>query len=481
MRTKLLLAAVMFLCFTVAAFAQATYTVGSTPVTTVVESGYTERTGDITFTPVNPAGFLTVTGTITIDYNDSPVTYLGQVVVTPPGAVTATLEEGDTSDQVVLRVEPTGAVDDYNIRLTGVRVQVAGDPGVAPLNVEITTVGNLIVAGQTTPRVLNAVHAGIASFTGSGPVRINAVTGDIDGTDGVELTAVEGFRSAFGVTIATDPTQANVQQLEIVLDQRVPSGITIQFPATDESGDWALVGSGTLVYASGATPTVYYEVVSDTDVTSVEDFILASVTVSAEPATSGAYQDTIINASISLAPINFAGSTARPRYAYVPVGEVPIVTFFHPTTTLLVPFAVNETPSEERAVFNTGFAIANTTQDPGVDAMGIDSAVAQDGSFTFYLYNADGTVSVVESSELNPKDILEDGVLPSGKTYTILLSEVLAAADAGADFIGYIFIVCEFTNGHGEYFVSDFTSFSHGALMLVVNQDRNDISEDLNN
>jgi len=482
MKTKLLLAAVMFLCFTVAAFAQATYTVGSTPVTTVVESGYTERTGDVTFTPVNPLGYLTVTGTITVDYNDSPITFLGNVVVTPaaPAGPTVTLVAGDNPDELVLLITPGTGTDDYNIRITGVRVQVAGDPGVAPLNVEITSVGNLIVAGQTTPRVLNAVHAGIQSFTGTAPVRINAVTGVIDGTNGVALTAVEGFRNAFGVTIATDGSQANVQQLEIVLDKAVPAGITVTFPANDSSGDWVLVGSGSLTSASAYPPTVYYGIAADTDVTTVENFQLISVTIAAAPATSGAYADTTLNASISLAPIHYTGSAARPRYAYVPVGLVPLISFYHPTTTLLLPFAYSNPPVEGEPVYDTGIALANTSVDPGLD-MTFTGAVEQSGTFKFYLYSSTGDVYTADSTALDDKDILEDGVLPAGKSYTILLSQVLDAAEAPELFSGYVFIICQFTNGHGEFFVTDFNTFTHGALMLVINDDRNLEAENLNN
>jgi hypothetical protein len=489
MKTKLFVAAVLFLCFTVAAFAQTTYTVGSTPVTTVVESGYTEKTGDITFSPVNPAATLTVTGTITVDYGDTPVTYLGAVVVTGTGA-TATLAAGDDNTQLVITVVPTGVPDAYNIRLTGVRVQVAGDPGVAPLNVEITTVGNLIVAGQTNPRVLNAVHAGIASLAGTGAVRINSVTGQIDplGPQNVRLTAVEGFRNAFGVTTPSDATQANVQQILVRLDQAVPAGVTITFPGSDSStpAKWTIVGPAALTSASGPTPTVYYQVATDTDITLVENFILASVTVTALPVTTTAYVDTVINATVSLAPLHVTGSSARPRYAYVPVGSVPLVTFYHPTTTLLVPFAFNDAPSEVEGepVYGTGLTIANVTKDPGSALMGFDGAVQQSGTFTLYLYTDAGTVITVPSSALPAKGILAAGVLGAGETYTVLLSEVLAAAvpAVGQDFSGYVFIICQFTNGHGEYFVSDWNHFSHGALMLVLQGERDStVPEALNN
>jgi len=480
MKTKLLVAAVMFLCFTVAAFAQATYTVGSTPVTTVVESGYTERTGDITFTPVNAAGYLTTTGTITIDYNDSPITYLGAVVVTGTGGVDAELVAGDEPDQLVILIEPNGSSDDYNIRVTGVRVQVAGDPGVAPLNVEITSVGNLIVAGQTNPRVLNAVHAGLASFTGTTPVRINAVTGLIDGTSGVQLTAVEGFRSAFALFSETGYNAQ--QQLKIVLDRAIPTGITVYFPGTDSSGLWALVSGGTLNSSSTFPPTAVYQLTADTDVTSVEEFELISVTIAADPASGGAYADTTLNASISLAATHYGGSTTIPRYAYVPVGLVPLISFYHPTTTLLIPYAYTNPPFEDDPVYDTAFAISNTTSDPGFGVMGFEGAVVQSGTFSIYMYDSTGDVYVAESADLDDKGVLVNGALPAGATYSGLLSQVLDAVTEGPDlFSGYMFIVCQFTNAHGEFFITDFNYFTHGALMEVITGDRNVSAEGLDN
>jgi opacity protein-like surface antigen len=66
MKTKtLLIAAVMFLGLTAAAFAQATYSVGSIPVTAVVNTGLVEKSGDITFSQTSGT---VQTGTITISY-----------------------------------------------------------------------------------------------------------------------------------------------------------------------------------------------------------------------------------------------------------------------------------------------------------------------------------------------------------------------------------------------------------------------------
>jgi hypothetical protein len=331
MKLKPLVAVSMFLSFTAAAFAQATFTIGSSPVTTVVESGYAEITGEIVFTPINPAANLTVPGTITIDYGDTPITFMGGVFVDGliVGGPTATLGIGADNTQLVITVTPGTGVDDYSIHLYGVQVQVAGDPGVAPLDAHLTSTGNLIVAGQTDPRVLNAVHSGIASLSASAPVRIHTVNGIINGNTQTTLTIVEGFSSAFGVSMFWDPPQTNAQQMRIVLDKQVPDGITIQFPTSDESGKWARIGDGTLTSAD-IVPEVFYQVVFDTDSSSVETLqITVSVTAVEQP-----YASAPLYASVSLAPIHFAGSAARPRYAYAPVGSAPIVSFHNPTTKL---------------------------------------------------------------------------------------------------------------------------------------------------
>jgi hypothetical protein len=499
MKTKLFVAAVMFFSFTLAAYAATQYTVGSTPVTTVVESGKTEKTGDITFATVPNAG-ATVTGTITLDYR-VPITYIPpnaiQEIVAGDGLTVPSISNPTpvgalgTATKITFAITPSATTPslDYSFRLTGIRVDVADNPGAVPMKAYISTTGNTIVVNQTDPQVINEKFAGIANFTGTAAVRINTVTGDYEAgsPQGVEVTATEGFVNAFGVTTLGDSTQLNTQRMEIRLDKQIPPGITVTFPPTDSTSRWRLLGSGTLNNASGAAPKVYYEIYNDTNVVAIDLFKLSSVTIGATTGPSSAYIDQVINASISLAPVyNETGSeNAVPRYKYVPVGTVPLITFFSPTTTLLIPFVQNDDPAlvaAEDPVFGTGFAIANTTKDPGT-GMGFAGAVQQAGRFTFYLYSDAGVVTTVSSTALPAKGILSGGSLAAGKTYTVLLSEVLAAATPAAieQFKGYVFIVCQFTNAHGEYFISDWETFTHGALMLVVQGSRAGASEGLNN
>jgi hypothetical protein len=166
-------------------------------------------------------------------------------------------------------------------------------------------------------------------------------------------------------------------------------------------------------------------------------------------------------------------------------------------TILMVPYA------SDQSVFDTGLAVANTTLDPFEDANldgvldttyndVIDGAIAQTGKIVFYLYPTVGNPFMVSTATLatNPipghdtKKVLDDaGNLAAGRTYSILLSQLAAAGGFDEDtFEGYMLIVCDFTNAHGQYFVAyeEFNSFSNGALMLVVTGDyRAGITESL--
>jgi outer membrane receptor protein involved in Fe transport len=75
----LLVAAVMFVALSAAAFAQATFSVGSIPVTTVTASGNTEKSGDITFSVIQGSS-PSVLGTITITYG-VPITVDSSAIV----------------------------------------------------------------------------------------------------------------------------------------------------------------------------------------------------------------------------------------------------------------------------------------------------------------------------------------------------------------------------------------------------------------
>jgi hypothetical protein len=64
------------------------------------------------------------------------------------------------------------------------------------------------------------------------------------------------------------------------------------------------------------------------------------------------------------------------------------------------------------------------------------------------------------------------GAIASGVTFSVLLSQLLAAAPTGCNFAsgftGYIFAVANFTDAHAAAFVTDFKRFTSGQNVLVL-------------
>jgi len=169
-----------------------------------------------------------------------------------------------------------------------------------------------------------------------------------------------------------------------------------------------------------------------------------------------------------------APGNAVPRYEAEEVGPATLVNIVGASTTLLVPFA-----SISGTGVETGLAIANSTTDPGAAAMGgITTAVKQSGPVIFYFFPQapESTGPWVYNTGAPPAGTTLPGLglgsggnLPSGSTYTVLAGDLLRALGK-TSFQGYIMIVTNFTNAHGLYIVSNFSTFSQGAHMLVVNR-----------
>ncbi len=62
------------------------------------------------------------------------------------------------------------------------------------------------------------------------------------------------------------------------------------------------------------------------------------------------------------------------------------------------------------------------------------------------------------------------GTLASGGTWSVLLSELLSAANQSGAFTGYVFVQTQFILGHGTSFVTNFSTFTSASPMLIVPQ-----------
>lgn len=495
----LLIAAVMFFALSVAAFAQATFSVGSIPVTTVVASGLTEKTGDVTFTTI-PASPNVLSGTFTISYG-VPITFIGAVFeagATVPSTRVTVLSS--TGGNLVLTIN-TGIAAPFSFRVTGVRVAVA-NTSLTSLDASISATNNAIVAGQTNPvRVINSISPGISSVTATPPfntpLTINAVTG-LSAPGTANLNVTEGFLNAYGVTNTTDTSQTISTMVKITISQP-PPGLSLTFPVTpntteagvpvtnafqlaDAQGN--LLTSAAVLTNTSTSFTVYYRVVTDTNPTAL-DTLAIPITVSQLFTAILPLQNGDITATATLAPIGiiqtpcFAGfvCSAIPRYVEALVGPAVIVRIVPGTTTLLVPYAT------VGGLYNTGLAIANTTEGPAASATGFAAAVPQSGTMKFFFFpQATGTVVTYVTAAGSPGAGLDaNGFLVSGGLYTVLLDQLLTAAKVPGDFSGHIFVVTNFTNAHGQYFISDFEAFTNGALMLVLTGSRSAAAESLGN
>lgn len=497
MKTKtLLIAAVMFLGISVAAFAQATYTVSASPVPLVIDKGYAEKVGSIGFNTISESD-VTVTGYVYIKYGGLPIANKegdlidlisieefvdpGEVTAgryNPPTVTIAGIEQdADDQDVLVLSIVPaaSNAARLYSFRVNGVRVDVTEWTG-RDLQANVYATENLITNGEARATVVYGTRESIASFTATAVVTLSALNGG-EGT--AVLDATEAFRSAFAKYV--DSTQNTLQILKIRIPS-VPDGITLTFPGTDSAGVWGLI-PGSIPTFSGplSTPKVLvYKLLRDSDLANAEHVIFNVLVDAASPSTSLYDTTATIVPSITLGPLT-AGDTGGPFEDYVPryiedwktANSIIEWEEEFDNTFLMIPYATTV------GDYDTGIAIANTTLSPAynVDTWPMIANVLQEGEIIFNFYdNAQGVVKVSSTdaavlATLTQGVLTTDGRLPAGKSYIALISQLLATSNKfqnGEEFTGYVLINCKFPFAHGQYFISDFGDFTNGALMLVV-------------
>jgi len=501
----ILVAAVMILGLSAAAFAQATYQVGSIPVTTVTTSGQTEKTGDITFTQLTGAN--SNAGTISINYG-VPITIpaaaviisstSGSYVGNPP-----TINTVAKTGTVIINV-PAGNGAPGSFTLSGVRVAVAGT-SLTSLTATISSVNNAILAGQTTVTVINAIAAGLAAVGDDGSaITINGVTGGTTGS--AVLSAEENYLDAFGPSPTDDTTLTTGRIVRFTLSGNPPAGVTLGFPAVaelynttsstgtnnfrlvDPGNSYAALG-GKNITSSSTDLTAYYQLGTSSDSTAIEYIdVPITVTVAGTPRPIAA---ATITYTATLAPIGAAFdsdgnviTSPIPRFVQAEVGTGALLTVTGSKTALLIPFAGTVAASG----FNTGIAVANTTTDPGKTVLGVvTGAVTQSGTIKFYFYNAQAgstapTVTTYTTTAGSPGTGLDaTGAVPSGSTYSVLLSQLLDAAGFTGDFSGYVFAIANFTNAHAQYVLTDFKSFANGGQGLIISTARASTPEVLGN
>jgi hypothetical protein len=243
------------------------------------------------------------------------------------------------------------------------------------------------------------------------------------------------------------------------------SGVMV-LTSTDAQGDTAInptatLGSTNLVQVSGGL-AVWEILFADASATEQVDIPLVVSYVSnlsanlpaGLPAPNQIAQVTagfapFYGGSFSPNPRNPTSTAALPIPRFVP-GNAPLNAFEIDkcACNLLFPFITNQ------AGFDTGLAIANTSQDPG-PAFGFNSTGQQQGSVTFFYYG------VGNNGAANPAP-QTSGNVPAGQVLTYDVFSGGGAIGAGANglnasaagFQGYIIAQASFQYCHGYAFVS---------------------------
>jgi len=223
---------------------------------------------------------------------------------------------------------------------------------------------------------------------------------------------------------------------------------------TGVNGSPATLGL-TQIPVSGGTAIATWEIIN-TNPSALETakfavFVQTSANV---PANSPAPGTATVNLSYAPNPTNGAftasagaaasGSLTIPRFADTSTAR-NIVAVTICQTLLLFPFITNQSG------FDTGIAIANTSQDP-------IGTTTQAGTCTLTWYGSPGTVPAVTT-----------GSIAAGTVYTTL------ASTSASGFQGYMFALCNFQMAHGFAFVSDIgaRNLAMGYLPLIVNNQSN--------
>jgi len=243
------------------------------------------------------------------------------------------------------------------------------------------------------------------------------------------------------------------------------SGVMV-LTTTDAQGDTAInptaaLGSTSLVQVSGGLAT--WEVLfadaaaqEEVDIPLVVSYVsnLSANLPAGLPAPNQIAQVTagfapFYGGSFSPNPRNPTSTSALPVPRFVP-GNAPLNAFEIDkcACNLLFPFVTNQ------AGFDTGIAIANTTQDPGA-AFGFDSTGQQQGAITFFYYGVGNNGAAAPAPQTS-------GIVPAG---TVLTYDVFSGGGAigsganglnasAAGFQGYIIAQTQFQYCHGYAFIS---------------------------
>lgn len=492
------LAVLVVMSLATAAMAQVTFNVSSTPTSRARTHGHAELVGDVTFTVANPGGTpVAGTHTLTINYgipitNDESETAAPesiQIIASTGGCFDGTTGADGLFEDVADNVADDDAAWNYaggtvTLTLQDAGACVTGD-WVSVRNVHASVVGlpNAVYKAQvsTSPTGGYLIQA-----SQDQPTIIATILDELDGgvsttgsclflSDGTMISnsrsilVLENFADAILDAAALGGGAQNDVELRLTFSG-IPTGASIDVAAlaisvSNSGGSTPAVNAGALS-ATSASPSISVvfdnavlpsSILNDT-LTIPLTFSVGSASTPLTPGTLTAVADvTPLGTATKALPIdgNF------PRFVSDPEPAVDVCTIVPAQTNLLVPFLT------AGGGFDTGIAIANTT----ADNFASNGAVPQDGSilFEFWPQDSDESPFTYTTNASSSGDGLDaTGALVSGGSYSVLLSQLLADAGAPEDFLGYMIVTTDFTNAHGDVFITDFGGFTSSGNVLVM-------------
>jgi hypothetical protein len=490
-----------------AAYAQLTCGVGSTPVSRDTDTGLTEPAGDLIFNCVQGA-VATTTATMTIDFGvpisnsqTYPSATTGIRIKDPSGTLTGAQlptvsgVNNATGTVVISIPAQAGGAGVGSFTLTGVLIALSGTGKTSvAANVSVSPGNNvLITAGQNVATVVTSVLPGLANprlTTGTSPGTI--LTGGTVVAGGFSVAIPEAYIDLYRAQPDFNGG-ASTNGVSLVLTfAGIPTGVSISGCSASVTGAGAVSASATTL--SSTSNSILLQITTTPSTTSVDTVTFACTTWGQGTATLP-YTAGNVTVTATLAPTGTAfcagavctGATNGqiPRYTdnRLPSPPLTVINIIPSTTNVLIPFV------SIGAGFDTGFAFANTTNDPYGVANG--GARSQSGNVTVYFFPvtgnpfcattlgaatlpASGGTGAVNCTTL-PLNIGQGdstGNIAAGSSWIVLGSQIFSnITPPPPTFNGYAFAITNFTNAHVTAFVADATfsgKFSSGGPMLVL-------------
>jgi hypothetical protein len=418
---------------------------------------------------------------------------------------------GPTQNQLLISV-PTGAANtpgpSGTITITGIKVSLAALTPPTTLNavIGVTAAAGFgaysVIAGQNIATAISLVSPAFTTVAtpgggatpagnGQGSILNTGTVSDRSITIDIPENFVDAFKSTIGVSGYLNDTQ-----LQFTFNG-LPAGVNINLAggtATGSNGACSTATSdGPQVFPSGTgAPITTLATTSLTNNTVNAGTNSTIFTITAAMPFNNSQLETVrlrgciftsgtvgpivigqnVTVAVTMAPTGQALNAVAPfqvnpvngnfpRFANSPI-TATVITMRQAITDLLIPFAVRGSGG-----FDTGIAIANTSDDPHDSGRDADNG----GTIQLTFMPQTGSSFTLTTSGTGPGVGLgAGGVLGAGRTWSVLLSELMAAVSgAPTAFTGQIYIRTNFTLAHGASFVTNFTGFTSASPVLVLN------------